>query len=358
MRASEVLDRYRVTALALVASAAIHAAVFVSVPARFDPIDEPAEASYSASLEAATEQASPAAKPAPKPAARRTHKPRPRIAPPPVVAAAAPQPELPQAMLPPPAVDPLPEPVPVDEDVVAEALEKEILAAAQPAAPIPALEPPRFPVEALPSRLSITYALTSSFADGRAVYEWSRDGDRYDITSEAQAVGFFTLFLEGRIRQESNGTVTPQGLRPQRFVEHRPNVEDEGLEFDWPAKKVTFDRGSNGRRTDAITGNAVDWLSMIFQLAHAPPSGDAFDLQVFTQRKFYKFHLAILGVEEIEIPIGKVRALHLRHVDPEDGSVVDVWLGVDQHNLPVKLRYPVARNRVTVTQVATEISER
>ncbi len=358
----EAVARHRVVLVALAASAAIHAAVFVSIPARFDVPDEPPEATYSATLESAPAQAVPAPKPAAKPAAKRVHKPRPRIAPPPppppVLAAATPEPDLPQAVLPPPAVDPLPQPLPVDEDEVADAVQKEILASAPPAAPIPALEPPKFPVDALPSRLSITYALTSSFADGQAVYEWSRDGDRYEITSEAHAEGFFTLFLEGRIRQESSGTVTPEGLRPERFVEHRPNTDDEGLEFDWPAKKVTFDRGSAGKRTGTITGNAVDWLSMIFQLAHVPPSGDAFDLQVFTQRKFYKFHLAILGVEEIEIPIGKVRALHLRHVDPEDNSVVDVWLGVDQHNLPVKLRYPVARNRVTVTQVATDITER
>ena len=65
-----------------------------------------------------------------------------------------------------------------------------------------------------------------------------------------------------------------------------------------------------------------------------------------------------LGIEEITIPLGTVRALHLRHVDPEDESVVDVWLGVDQHYLPVKLRYPVARNRMMVEQSATRVTER
>ena len=214
-----------------------------------------------------------------------------------------------------------------------------------------------FPWTDSPPRLSVTYSLTSAFADGRAVYEWSRDGERYEIRSEAEAVGFFTLFLEGRIWQESKGTVTDAGLRPERFVEHRPNADDEGVEFDWAGKQVTFRRGSS-KRTEAISANSVDWLSMIFQLAHVPPAGETFDLQVFTQRRFYKFQLRILGVEEIEIPLGKVRALHLRHENPEDKEVVDVWLGVEQHNLPVKLRFPVARNRIMVEQVATDISER
>jgi hypothetical protein len=37
---------------------------------------------------------------------------------------------------------------------------------------------------------------------------------------------------------------------------------------------------------------------------------------------------------------------------------VDVWLGVDQHYLPVKMRYPVARNRLVVEQVATRVEAR
>ena len=72
---------------------------------------------------------------------------------------------------------------------------------------------------------------------------------------------------------------------------------------------------------------------------------------------FLRIPLRELGTEEIEIPLGKVRTQHLRHVDPQDGSVIDVWLGIDQHYLPVKLRYPVARNRLTVEQVATSISQ-
>ena len=230
---------------------------------------------------------------------------------------------------------------------------------AAPAAPIPALEPPKFPVHGLPEKLSITYALTSAVADGRAVYEWSRDGDRYEVASEAQAVGFVTLFwLEGKIRQKSVGTVTAEGLRPDRFTEYKTDRDDEGVVFDWQGRKVTFERYGHDPRSEAITDSSIDWLSMIFQLAHVPPQGESFDLHVFTQRRFYKFKLKILGIEEIEVPLGKVKALHLRHADAEDGSVVDVWLGTDQHNLPVKLRYPVARNRITVEQVATSISER
>lgn len=355
MTRGALVHRYRAVAVALAASAALHAAVMVGLPGRIASIDAAPGDDYSAAIDASMEAApAPAARPVP---ARPPARPRGRhhvamLAPEPLMDSMSPEAaaaSLDRA-LPLPVIDgPAPAPPPAMP---------EKLALAQPAVPAKALEPPRFPVDALPAELSISYDLTSAFADGRAVYNWSRDGDAYTITGEAEAVGFFTLFLEGRIVQESRGKLTRTGLRPESFVERKPGTATEGLEFDWAGGKVTFDR-HNEKKTEALTDNTVDWLSMIFQLASMPPATGDYDLRVLTQRKYYRFHLKVLGVETIDIPLGRVNALHLRHVDEKDASeVVDVWLGVDQHYLPVKLRYPVARNRLVVEQSATRVTAR
>ena len=384
--AGDIVRRYRLALAAVAVSAALHAAVFVGLPARL-PSLEPGEdvATYTATLDpAATLEAPPAAQAAPKPApsrpaAHRAHakaKPH-RVAPPPaepvfqpeptVVAEASPQAESAATQMGPPdlpAGPPAPEPE-KPEEPAPEPAKPDVVAMASPTAPPepqvpPVPEAPAFNPDALPAKLSISYALTSAFADGRADYEWSRDGDSYRIHGEAQAEGFFTLFLEGRIVQESSGTVTSAGLRPDRFTERRPGAEEEGLEFDWPQHQVTFEKGSQ-KKTTAFTGDTVDWLSMIFQLAHVPPKpkGDTLELAVFTQRRFYSFRLKVLGIEDIDIPLGHVQALHLRHVDAKNpNEIVDVWLGVDQHYLPVKMRYPVAKNRLVVEQSATSVTAR
>jgi Protein of unknown function (DUF3108) len=354
----DFLRRYRIAFAALAISALVHAAVVVGLPDRSDPLGEEDSSgpAYSATLDALPPESAapaPAAKPAPKRVARARPKTR-HIAVPdeiaPVVAdALAPQMD-----------EPIIEPVAKDEALAQPGTQtpNDKIALAQPATPVAAMEPPKFPVDALPASISIDYQLTSAFADGHAHYSWKRDGDSYTISGDAEAQGFFALFLEGRLRQESWGKVTPQGLRPDGFTEHKPgNPIAEGITFDWAAGKATLDKGDNKPKTVDISGNTVDWLSMIFQLAHVPPAGETYDLRVFTQRRFYEFHLIVMGVEEIDIPMGKVRAQHLRHIDPQDGSVIDVWLGIDQHYLPVKLRYPVARNRLTVEQVATGISQ-
>lgn len=360
--AAALFQRFRLLLLALAVSAAVHAATIAGLPERFAAAFEAAPAvRYTATLSPEVQLVpAPAAAPAPpKPRPRAPRKP-PRAGEavaslPGLLAGAegdAPAEAEPegearllsaQAPEPPPAQEPAPAP--------------EKLALAEPAMPVPPLVPPEFPKDALPTQLTIRYALNSAFAEGIAEYSWSRDGDRYEIRGAAEATGFFTLFLEGQITQVTRGTVTAAGLRPERFTERKPTGGEEGLAFDWEGRKLTFQRRDE-TRTAALEDDTVDWLSLIFQLAHRRPQAEALQLKVFTQRKLYAFTLKNLGVEQVELPIGTVRALHLRHEGAKPAENVDVWLGLDQHFLPVKMRYPVARNRFQVEQVATGITSR
>jgi len=350
---------YRFLAAAIAVSAALHAAVFVGMPAHLEGLDGSAPEVFSARLDAAAPSA-PAAEaprpPAPKPRPR-THPARAHRAPAPapapqVLAAATPSADAPAIA---PAPEPAPPPPPAPEPVAT----AEPILPWFPTPPTPAQEPQVFPMEALPPHLSVAYELRSGLLGAEATYRWDREGDGYRITGEGEAVGLFQLFVDGPIRQESVGTITAAGLRPERFVERKPGSDSEGLEFDWPRHTVTLEHGAR-RKTAILADDTVDWLTMIFQLASVPPRADGgtFPLRVYTQRKLYDFQLNVLGVEEIEIPLGKVRALHLRHVDPDDGKETDVWLGIDQHYLPVKMRYPVAKMRLMVEQSAARISER
>jgi len=360
-RAAALASRYRFLAVALAASAALHAALFATVPSPPDAV-EPVAQAFSAELLPPPPALAPVeVKPAPSPAkpkhaprvVRRVHRVPPKAPPPaprlltamapaadlPVVAAAAAQ--APSA--------PPPEPIAFAEPIIP------WMPAMPPAAP----EPTPFPMDALPERLSIDYRLSTGPLTAHAVYRWRRKADTYHILGEGEATGLFRVFMDGTILQESEGTITTAGLRPERFLEKRSGADDEGLDFDWPRHEVTLERGES-HKTMKLGDDTVDWLTMIFQLASVPPRADgaSLDLHVFTQRKLYDFTLKVIGLEEIEIPLGKVRALHLRHVDPQDGDVMDVWLGVDEHYLPVKMRYPVAKMKLMVEQSASRISER
>jgi hypothetical protein len=343
---------YRPAAAALAASAALHGVVLVGYRAGLAGEGEPdlAPIAYSATLEGAAPAAQatlePARPTAAKPRARA--KPKNEVRPEETVAMLPALEEAPVAPLPdePPRSETPPPPEPA-------APQPEVVALARPSA-APAPEP-LFRADALPAKLRITYALTSPLVEGEAEYTWKRDGDRYEISGSAEASGFFTLFLEGRITQESSGTVTPEGLRPERFSERRGDTPEEGLAFDWDARTVEFRRGSTNRK-GVLTDSTVDWLSMIFQLAHLPPAQDGTAIRVYTQRRMHEYRLRVVGQEELDLPFGRARTVHLRHEGAKPEDAVDVWLGVDQHYLPVKLRYPVARGRLVVEQTATSIT--
>jgi len=364
-RAAATLSRYRFLAVALTASAALHAALFATLPSPPDAA-EPVARPFSAELLPPPPAPAPVeAQPAP-PAPKRVAPKRPRrlarktqpvalkAAPamPKLLAAIAHSADLPRVA--PPAPEAPPAPPPPAPLALAEPIIPWM-----PAMPPPAPEPAPFPMEGLPERLSIDYRLSTGPLTAHAVYRWRRKGDTYRIIGEGEATGLFRVFMDGTILQESEGTITAVGLRPERFLEKRSGADDEGLDFDWVRHEVTLERGEK-HRTVKLADDTVDWLTMIFQLASVPPrsDGQSLDLHVFTQRKLYDFALKVIGLEDIEIPLGKVRALHLRHVDPDDGDVIDVWLGVDQHYLPVKMRYPVARMKLMVEQSAARISER
>src|ERR1700687_2522218 len=239
--------RYRVAALALAFSALLHATLLVGGPARFEARDPEGGAVYSASLDlkapvvragdgiSATSPAPKRLKPKPPP---RAHHPPPPPAPA-IEEAPLALAELATPLPPAAAVENAPQPEAAPSEAAPAAPMPDVVALAEPSAPL-ATAPEPFPAEALPGRVRINYSLTSALADGFAFYEWRREGDHYTIRGEAKAVGFFALFLEGAIQQESNGMVTNEGLRPERFSELRPNSAPEGLGFDWPAHQVTF----------------------------------------------------------------------------------------------------------------------
>ncbi len=335
-------SRWRTVALAAALSVAVHAAFIGGYGGPRD--DEPKLdlPEYTATLEEAPPAPAAVAPPAPAPRVRHRARPRPAVSLPGEVVASMPEPVAAEDLAP-----------PLENDVTV----PEMLAYAEQAVPLELPELPSFRPEALPDTLTIRYALTSVFADGQASYTWHREGDRYEISGTAEAVGFFTLFLQGSIDQASTGVVTKRGLKPDRFTEKRGDTPEEGLTFDWSARKVEFYRGDN-RRTGPLADATVDWLSMIFQLATVPPTTGPMTLRVFTQRKMYEFHLQVLGVEELDLPFGRARTLHLHHDGDSPDEAVDVWLGLDQYNLPVKLRYPVARNRLMVEQTATSVEAR
>lgn len=214
---------------------------------------------------------------------------------------------------------------------------------------------PPFP---LPEQAEIQYLLYKGINGlnvGTVVQTWKMQNNHYSLTSIAQATGIFSLIKSGKLVQTSQGSLTENGLVPDAFWIQRGQSADstEFARFDQNDKTLTFGSNQNSQ-TVTLPDGSQDLLSFIYQIAAAPPQSGKFQLFITNGRKLDTYEYQVIGEELLDMPIGQIRSLHLSrvHAPNEDGT--DIWLGLDLHNLPVKIRF-TDREGGVAEQIASAI---
>ncbi|MBI1284671.1 MAG: DUF3108 domain-containing protein [Thiobacillus sp.] len=261
--------------------------------------------------------------------------PRPQRAPP--VAKKPPAPRLPPA-----------EPSPTPEPVVELVDDREVPVVAERAAPVampveaaPMLPPAPVapsapPLNPLPSRLELRFQVRYGIAGGEQVLLWVNEGERYTLTSVAEATGLAGMFYRGKLVQISRGRITPHGLQPEEFWDQRGDKRSSGR-FDADSHMLTLEPHRGPPRHFSYTGEVQDVLSLFFQFAlTAPPPDKRQTYTVFNGKKLRDYTYEIRGEEALETALGKVNTLHLARLTEGDGRF-EVWLAIDRHYLPVRI---------------------
>lgn len=196
----------------------------------------------------------------------------------------------------------------------------------------------------------VIYYGTQGFQIGRAEHSWefTEDG-RYRLTGMTETSGLVALFKPLVFENESSGRLVAGGLQPETY-RTRKNGKDanENADFDWLTAEVRLSRSG---AVQPVSPGLQDILSLNYQLAYLrKPEGGA-TVGVVTGKKYDRFALDSLGEEEIDIPAGHFRTLHLRAMGD---TVTEIWIALDRHRLPVKIRYTDKKGDI-FEQVATEI---
>ena len=221
-----------------------------------------------------------------------------------------------------------------------------------PAPAAPAVEPaPAKPL--LPARGTMRFAIyygTQGFQIGRAEHNWefTEDG-RYRLTGMTETSGLAALIKPLVFENESSGRLVASGLQPERYST-RKNGKDvnENADFDWSAAQVRLARTG---AVQPIGPGAQDILSLNYHLAYLKRPDAGSTVGVVTGKKFDRFALDSLGEEELDLPAGHFRTLHLRTTGD---TVTDIWIALDRYRLPVKIRHTDKKGDI-FEQVATEI---
>jgi hypothetical protein len=187
---------------------------------------------------------------------------------------------------------------------------------------------------------------------GQVTHTWDQDGRQYRAETVAEAIGFVSLFFNGRLVQHSSGVFTADGLLPTEYrAELGAHSRTEVARFDWAEGKIALSSKGESRIVDLPAG-AQDPLSMLHQLYFMKPIPATAPLDIATGRKLYRYVYRIVGEAQIETPLGLVRTLHMRRQEP-DGARMDVWLDLDRSLLPARI-HSVDRRGMVLEQVIRE----
>ena len=228
----------------------------------------------------------------------------------------------------------------------------------EPAPPAAATAPA--PVRGLPRKGRITYALylgTDKFSVGKATQSWDVEGDAYTLASDAETTGLVDFFRPQRLRYLSQGKLTTQGLQPEKFLTSRTRrgqTEAAEARFDWGAGSLTFGN-TRTPRSVALPAGSQDLMSFIYQMSLVPPQPGRFRVPVTNGSRFETYDVEVFSEEDIETPLGTLKALPVKQVRRAGAESLEIWLAAEYRYLPVKIRFLDREGNPSGEQIVNEI---
>jgi hypothetical protein len=228
-----------------------------------------------------------------------------------------------------------------------------------PPAPVAAAAPaaPNYRVD-LPPSADMTMDVDRVDADGtrwtgEAALGWRVEPGGYRIKVE---VGIRLLFTRVNLLVlTSEGATGDDGFEPARMTEKRRGRALTATHFNREDATITFSASQNKY---ALAPGTQDKASVPLQLAgiaRADPNqlSGQIDILVGEDRDASMFRFLLLGQEEIDTKVGKLRTWHLSR-PPKPGSYnsrLDVWLSPERGWYPVRIRNTEASGAVTTQTV-------
>jgi len=323
---------------AVVASIAVH--LLLGSFAEVEPPEEkfaPIKAKF-VNLPPPPVAVAPVVKPVAKPKAKA--KPRPAVVADSPVAIAAPD----------PVAAPGPDPAPAPVAVAEAAPEPAPVVVPEPTPVPPPVVPPEPPARMPPKKIELAYTAflgEQKFEVGPVNLSFTHDSGRYKLVVKGRGRGLAALLYPGTFTGESEGQITSEGLRPDKFIEERGNPDKR--------RETVFDHEKGVLRIPEkepipFEGAPHDPLTWIVQFYFAAPKGDTVTFSVGSSRRMDVYTLVRGGDEKIDSPAGEVVAQVWKggrkpEADGKPNGSATFWLVPAWHYVPFRLKMVNAQGR-------------
>jgi hypothetical protein len=194
---------------------------------------------------------------------------------------------------------------------------------------------------AAPNEITARYQLSHHTLGviGRVEETFSRSGDSYSIRSVSRSEGALKVFLDDELVMESNGKVTPQGLRPLTFGQHRANSSKGRVKatFHWDRGIMLSTYGGESSEVP-LPSATQDRISLMYQFMNLPLEATTVTMPMSNGRKVDMYTYRFVDEARIATPAGEFDTRHYARVttDPKE-SKAEVWLAKRHFNFPVRV---------------------
>lgn len=251
-------------------------------------------------------------------------------------------------------------PPPVEVPEVMSAASAPSMAASMAAAASAPAVPASGPAFTWPLSTQLTYTLTGWYqgeVHGDAQVEWLRDGDRYQVHLDV-SVGPRLAPLVAR-RMSSEGRITPDGLRPQRYEQATRQIigRNRLVQMAFPDERsVQLQDGKLAATRADVQDTASQFIQMVFLFSTRPAlreKGGRVEFDLALPHRVRRWAYEVGDTLPTTTPLGELDTFHVRPVPARDsvaetprdaarsgGSILSaqVWYAPTLQMLPVRIR--------------------
>ena len=190
--------------------------------------------------------------------------------------------------------------------------------------------------------------------EGSAQITYSLNGQQYQLKSVIKPQGLAALII-GNLVQTSEGILTKNGLQPLDYLYKYGEKADKtyAAKFDWANKNVSLIT-AKGIKTAEISDGTQDLLSFMYQFMYVAPL-QRMQIRIATGKKLANYQYSFDGEENINIPLGEIKTIHILHIGDDNDEKTELWLALDYQYMPVKIR-KTEKNGKIYELVATRIN--
>lgn len=181
---------------------------------------------------------------------------------------------------------------------------------------------------------------------GKGVHRWTQDGRGYRMSTHLETTGLAAMLKDVEYTQTSEGDVTPQGLVPRSFLVEQKGRADERATFDWRSGSVLVEDRKGRRSTETLARGDLDVLSVWHMVALRPGRELPANITLVSNRGAEPAAVEVKGMQDVDLPIGRVRAMHVTLRAHSGKLEIGLWLSEQHGWAPLRVRLQDRKGKV------------